>query len=55
MDWCVPENKKKKKETEKMFLTTSYAEIKHLLIKEDVKIWSKRGYNPGLLWTKTNN
>ena len=30
-DWCVPEDEKK--ETEKLFLTTWYAEIKNVLIK----------------------
>ena len=30
-DWCVPEDEKK--ETEKIFLTTSYTEIKNVLIK----------------------
>ena len=25
------------------------------IIKEDVEVWSKRGYNQRLLWTKTNN
>ena len=30
-----------------MFLTIWYAEIKNVLIKEDVEIWSKRGYNYG--------
>ena len=30
---------------EKSFLTIWYAEIKNVLIKEDVKIWSKRGYD----------
>ena len=29
----------------KKFLTIWYAEIKNVLIKEDVKIWSKRGYD----------
>ena len=29
-DWCVPEDKKR--ETEKIFLTTWYAEIKNVLI-----------------------
>ena len=42
-DWCVP--KDQKKETEKLFLTTEYVEIKNVLTKEDVEIWSKRGYN----------
>ena len=42
-DCCAPNDEKK--ETEKLFLTTWYAEIKNVLIKEDVEIWSKRGYN----------
>ena len=25
------------------------------IIKEDVEVWTKRGYNKRLLWTKTNN
>ena len=29
----------------KNFLTIWYAEIKNVLIKEDVEIWSKRGYD----------
>ena len=32
-----------------------YAETKNVLIKVDVQIWSKRGYNQRLLWAKTNN
>ena len=51
-DWCVPEDEKK--ETEKLFLTTWYAKIKNVLIKEDVEIWSKKGYNQRLSWTNTN-
>ena len=43
-DWYVPEEEKR--DTEKIFfLTVRYAEIKNVLIKEDVEIWSKRGYN----------
>ena len=34
--WCVPEDEKK--ETEKLFLTIQYAEIKNELIKEDVLV-----------------
>ena len=30
---------------QKTFLTILYTEIKNVLIKEDAKIWSKRGYN----------
>ena len=41
--WCISEDEKK--ETEKLFLTIWYDEIKNVLIKEDIKIWSKRGYN----------
>ena len=52
-DLCVPEDDKK--ETEKKNLTIWYPEIKNVLVKEDVEIWSKRGYSQGLLWTKTNN
>ena len=44
-----------KKETEKIFLTIWYAEIKNVLIKEDVEIWSKGGYKERHLLTKTNN
>ena len=51
-DWCVPEDEKK--EAEKFFLTIWYAEIKNVLIKKDVKIWWKKGYNQKLLWTNTN-
>ena len=42
-DWCVPNEEKE--ETEKLFLNIWYAEIKNVLIKKDVEIWSKRGYN----------
>ena len=42
-DWRVYEEEKK--ETEKVFLIVWFAEIKNVLIKEDVQIWSKRGYN----------
>ena len=35
-DWCIPEDEKK--ETEKLFLTTWYVEIKNVLIKVDVEI-----------------
>ena len=53
-DWCVP--KDEKKETENFFfLTFWYAQIKNVLIKQDVKIWSKIDYNQRLLWTKRNN
>ena len=41
--WCMSEDEKKKQEN--VFLTTWYAEIKNVLIKEYVEIWSKRGYN----------
>ena len=39
----------------KLFLTIWYAGPKNVLIKEDVEIWSNRGYNWILLWTKANN
>ena len=42
-DWCVPEDERKK--TEKLFLTILCSEMKNVLMKEDVEIWSKRGYN----------
>ena len=35
-DWCVPEGEKK--ETENIFLITRYAEIKNVLMEEDVEI-----------------
>ena len=38
-DCCVPEDEKKR--DTKLFLTTWYAEIKNVLIKEDVETWSK--------------
>ena len=41
--------------TDSCFKIIWYAEIKNILIKEDVEIWSKRGYNQRRLWTKTNN
>ena len=52
-DWCIPGDDKK--ETEKVFLTIWYAEIKNVLIKEDIEIWSKGSYNQRLLSTNTNN
>ena len=52
-DCCVHQDEKRDMET--IFLTIGYAEIKNILIKPDVEIWSKRGYNQELLWTKTNN
>ena len=42
-DWCMSEDEKQG--PEKLFLTTWYAEIKNVLKKEDVEIWSKRGFN----------
>ena len=53
-DWCVPEDEKKQAE-KFFFFTIWYDEIKNVLIKEDVKIWWKKGYNQKLLWTNTNN
>ena len=52
-DWCVPEDEREG--TEKLFLTTCYAEIKNVLIKEDVEISSERSCNQGHLWTKSSN
>ena len=48
-------NKRKAKKVKNKGRTIWYAEIKNVLIKEDVQIFSKRGYNKRLLWTKTNN
>ena len=38
-DWCVPEDEKKEIE----------------ILWKFVEIWSERGYNQRVLWTKTNN
>ena len=35
----------KERERKKIFLTIWYAEIKNVLMKEDVEIWSKKGYD----------
>ena len=41
--------------TDSCFRIIWYPEIENVLVKEDVEIWSKRGYNQRLLQAKTNN
>ena len=47
-DLCVPEDEKK--EAEKL-----QRQIKANNVLINVEIWSKKGYNRRLLWTKTND
>ena len=55
MDWCMSEDEKRWwKQQIVVSKKECYAEPKNVL-EEDVEIWSKRGYNQRLLWTKTNN
>ena len=42
-DWCIPNNEKQ--ETEIFFWQLDMLRLKNVLTKEDVEIWSKRGYN----------